>query len=464
MRGGAKQALCVTLTLAVGACASEGNELKIRAIADPGAAARNATDRIGHARGQLALGNVGLAIEGFRTALREQPDSVEAYAGLAACYEAMGRYDVARTNYEAALALAPDNAALLNSFAIMLDHQGLRQQAAAVRAEVAQRLSAAAALAAEAERPEPVEAARSVTVVLPPAQPTAKAPMPVEVGRSVTVVLPPPRPAPKAPAQPAVPRVAVAEAVLPKPNRAAPLVAVAAPPLASPLGTDRIAVGEIEALQPVEPAPSLTHPREAELRVTVENRSLTSDQGWKRLAVGPLAFAEPEPAKPLPREAAAVLTKPGAAPAEVAVAGAFLKPGTRLERLSLGEVALVTSDGPIWRPQLVGQSQRSATVRFVPLRQANARPAIRILNAARHQGLAARTRSVLVERGWRRLDIGDAPRVRSSSLVLYPASRRVLGRRLAAQFGFRSLVHDGSDVVVLLGRDAAAVRFTRTGG
>ena len=49
------------------------------------------------AAAQLALGNVGLALEGFRKALREQPDSADAYAGIANCYEAMGRFDLART-------------------------------------------------------------------------------------------------------------------------------------------------------------------------------------------------------------------------------------------------------------------------------------------------------------------------------------------------------------------------------
>jgi hypothetical protein len=93
------------------------------------------------------------------------------------------------------------------------------------------------------------------------------------------------------------------------------------------------------------------------------------------------------------------------------------------------------------------------------------RPNIRLLNAARHQGLAARTRNVLLGRGWRLIEIGDAAEVRTTSLVIYPASRQALGRSLAAQFGFRSAVTGKSDqLVVLLGRDAAAMRAIRARG
>jgi hypothetical protein len=111
--------------------------------------------------------------------------------------------------------------------------------------------------------------------------------------------------------------------------------------------------------------------------------------------------------------------------------------------------------------------QRSATARFVPLKQAMAanRPNFRLLNAARRQGLAARTRMALLDRGWRKIAIGDAAQVRARSIVLYPASRAVLGKRLAAQFGFASAINPRSnEVLVLLGRDAPALTIRRARG
>lgn len=133
--------------------------------------------------------------------------------------------------------------------------------------------------------------------------------------------------------------------------------------------------------------------------------------------------------------------------------GAMGSPPPRLERLSLSEVALVTTNAPLWRTQVVARSRVSTTVRWVPIQLAQ-RPNIRVLNAARKSGLAARGRDLLIDRGWRRIDIGDAGRIRATSLVLYPASRKNLGRSLAAQFRCASMKTDGDVLVVLLGRDS----------
>jgi hypothetical protein len=106
---------------------------------------------------------------------------------------------------------------------------------------------------------------------------------------------------------------------------------------------------------------------------------------------------------------------------------------------------------------MVRQSAKSATFRWVA-----AKPVARLLNAARVQGLAARTREHLADRGWRRLEIGDAPAVRAKTLVLYPAFRRGTAQRLANQFGFTQLKpFNGSEIVVLLGRDAAKLKTLR---
>jgi hypothetical protein len=305
------------------------------------------------------MGNVGLAIEGFRKALREQPDSIAALGGLAACYDEMGRYDLSRLNYEAALAIAPTDPVLLNSFAASLERQGKRMEALAVRAEAAQLASAADALdrtQAEAEAP----AAPIRVAAVAPAAPIGvaavaqPAPAPVVIGPSVTVTLPPPRP--------------------------------------------------VEAPREVPiPAPTL--------------RQVAVDLGQ---------FA-----------------------------------GPRLERLSPGVVALITIEQPAVQPKVIARTATSTTVRWVPVSVAGVlgRPNIRLLNAARNQGLAARTRGYLLGRGWRKIEIGDAAQVRARSIVYYPASRRMTGRSLAAQFGFASAVQQGDVLVVLLGRDAAAKGF-----
>jgi alkylation response protein AidB-like acyl-CoA dehydrogenase len=80
-----------------------------------------------------------------------------------------------------------------------------------------------------------------------------------------------------------------------------------------------------------------------------------------------------------------------------------------------------------------------------------------LLNAARVQGLAARTRAYLTGRGFVGARIGDAPAVRRQSAILYSQVDARRAERLAAQFGFALEKREGVllGVTILLGRDAA---------
>lgn len=139
-----------------------------------------------------------------------------------------------------------------------------------------------------------------------------------------------------------------------------------------------------------------------------------------------------------------------------ALSTADTQSGPRLERLSPGEVALVTL--PRATPKAPRPTVLTAenNVRWVPLREAMAKPNVRVLNAARSQGLAASARFVLLSRGWRKIAIGDATDVRRKSVVFYPKERAKLGRSLAAQFGVESRQVNGSPLVLVLGQDSIA--------
>jgi tetratricopeptide (TPR) repeat protein len=438
----------VTAALAAAGCAPGASNVEIRPIADASTKLKSGGPHLALAKGQLALGNVGLALEGFRIALREQPASTEAYAGIAACYSAMGRFDLARQNYEAALAISPADPALLSALAATLDAQGLRAEAAEVRAEIAHLRSASAALDAPDE-PEPKVAAVAPAPARRPAKPISVVPAVIQarpatkiipvapvvalpvihaapVGPTVTVKLPPARPVQTAAAPAAV--QAQAEPNFPMPSLQVPrgMVDVHSEP-------SRFAQTELAAI---------AQPASASLTVTLPPA---------RPVKAPVAPAEP-PRRPLQLPEAVVAMRS--------------EPLPHLERMSLGEVALITYDRPtVWRPQVVAQSARATTVRWVPLREASARPNIRLLNAARAQGLAARTRGYLLDRGWRKIAIGDAPVTRATSVVYYPAHRQATARSLAAQFGFRATeATQGNELVVLLGRDATVRRALQTRG
>ena len=369
-----KSSIAAALLIFSTSCTTSRPELEIRA-----ASSTPHVKGLGEAKGQLALGNVALALEGFRKVLRDNPGSVEAAVGIAHCYDGMGRFDLSRRWFETALASAPENALVLSDFASSLERQGKLAEAASVRAEASRLAAAAVPVTAPAQEaafvpPAPVEVA--VAKVPPIARPVAGAP-------SVTVQLPPP-----APVQ------------LPQ----APLPAVAQPVQAPPPATP------VQVAQAPMPAPA-----------------------------APAEAAKPE------RITTALLTSRAN------------QSGPRLERLSLGEVALITRPTPAWTAKVVEQSAKSVTFRWVPLR-----PVARILNAARSEGLAARTRARLAQNGWKRIEIGDAPAVRAKTLVLYPEYRRHTARKLAAQFGFTHLQSfSGNEIVVLLGRDAAALKSLR---
>jgi Flp pilus assembly protein TadD len=369
MRNGGK-ALALGASFAMVGCASAGSNLQIRTL-DPAAKLHQGGDELAAAQGLLALGSVGLALEGFRDAQRRQPADSRPLAGIAACYAAMGRYDLAEHNYQAALALAPEDRTLLRSLAAIFELEGKEP------------------LAAEARREAAVPAASAPAVIQAAA---ADSQLPQKLTASVTVELPPARP---------VEQLAAAD-----------------------LKTAAVSIDAAEA----EPTP--------------RTNSITIALPTARPAAA--AVAE------LDLAAKALLRAEAAAP--------------QLVRLSPGEVALVTTGKPVWGTQLVSRTRTSTTVRWVPLQSASARPNVQILNAARREGVAARARSILLDRGWRRIAIGDAPRLRDESIVLYPASRSTLGKSLAAQFGFRPVLSYDTDVlVVLLGRDTALKGAPRAG-
>ncbi len=453
MNGGVKF-LASAAFLMAGGCGGEQGKLQIRPTPTPlSATVKPVPFRIAEAASHLALGNVALALESFRKALREDPTSVEAMAGLAACYDQMARFDLSRRYYESALALAPSNTGLLNAFARSLDAQGGAEEAAAVRREIGMRLAAASP--------------RPLSVVQTPArqQLLTVVPAPI-VSPSVTMVLAPARPIaiaeaerPQAPPRQPVAAATVDRSIAPLPKPVA-VAAVERPVAPAP---KPVAVAAVE--QPKAPSPVRVAAPAARQSVTL---LLPPPQ--------PIAVAEAKrPASPLPTSApVAAATAPSPqAPSPVIVARKAPAnplrtpdPALRLERMSLGEVTLVTTGRPQWRSKLVSRTAQSATIRYVPLRTAQARPVqIRLLNAARHQGLAARTRNLLADRGWRQLAIGDANQVRRTSLILYPPNRRETAVRLGAQFGIPIAKRaSGNEFVMLIGRDLAKRTAPRARG
>src|SRR5688572_4811359 len=430
-RGG--KFLVSTTAFAVAACGGQQGKLEIRSTPKPLAQIKRAVpERIAEARGQLGLGNVALALTSFRIAAREDPNSIDALVGIADCYDRMGRFDLSRRYYESALALAPADTQLLAAFAASLQLQGKSAEALSVREEISARMAAAGALESTSMAEVAAPVVQVAAVESTPAPVKASPPAAAVLQASAAPVSPPaPKAVPKPLPKPEV-RFAAAE---PQVSRAAlgPSVTIKLPP---PRRVQHEPAAAVPAALPARTSWAAVEPGVAE---------------------APLAARQPVPVN-IPSEFASVaLLRPVE---ERVLEPSIAEHGPRTERMSTGEIALITVSKPEWRSTMVASSERSTKVRFVPLRQASSGPVkVRLLNAARVHKLAARTRIWLNSRGWRGLAIGDAPATRKRSVILYPAAQRAMAQRLSAQFGFPlSRRASGSHVVVLLGADAARMR------
>ncbi len=95
----------------------------------PGTVPQTGSDAFQRGRGLLVLGDVPAALAAFRQAMLSDPQSTAALNGIAVCYDRLGRYDISRSYYEAALAIDPNSAVILNNFGYSLYLQGDYQTA-----------------------------------------------------------------------------------------------------------------------------------------------------------------------------------------------------------------------------------------------------------------------------------------------------------------------------------------------
>lgn len=380
MHNGAKL-LGFSAMLVLSACDGEKGKLTIRSTGTPlSPEVKQLPSRVAEGRSQFALGNVALALQSFRKAVRDEPGNIDAIIGVASCYDRMGRYDLSRRHYEAALAIEPANQRALAALAASLDFQGKAKESAAVRDELRQRLAGPRGTLSPAPS-EQIAVRKLATIDL---ESVVKSMLLADEGQLVRK----------------------------------PVVAVAMPESLASTAAQQGGASDV--------------------RVKSALNSVTKELS--------------------PALAQSVTTEPSVLASPLARAIEF-EPGPRLERTSAAEVKLVTRNAePMRELQVVQRTAETSRIRFVPLRQAQARVPIRVLNAARVDRLAANTRSLMSRQGWKNVAIGNASTVHKRSVVYYPASARPVAQRLAAQLGFASALRAGSgDVTVLLGRDAAAL-------
>jgi len=129
--------VAAALLLTVSAIGCTHSKLAVRSLPVPESA--STADEASLARGRMlfARGEFALAADAFQKAARYDPKSADAYNGLAASYDQLGRYDLSRRYYELALAQSPEDGRVLRNFARSMLHQGDQLAARKLIAEAA---------------------------------------------------------------------------------------------------------------------------------------------------------------------------------------------------------------------------------------------------------------------------------------------------------------------------------------
>ncbi|MCM8557956.1 hypothetical protein [Sphingomicrobium sediminis] len=429
-----KQAMLILPLAMTAACASPGVE--VRAI-DRGVSSADlaVSDRLAEAEGHLRLGNVGLAIESYRKALRSQPDSVAAHRGLAAAYDRMGRFDLSGNHYENALALAPQEADLYRAFAASKQRQGKMDAARSLYAEADAR---EAGMIASEELEVAVAAA---TAPPAPYNPTPVAKTALEIptgeiarGQTVTAKLAAPTPlAPRPYAPPPVPRDEDAPAFaalrmennsnaptrLERLNAGEVMLRVTPAPVMAQAAPQRdAAVAEAFRAPPV-PRPDYRPPV-----ITLANTAAPIDLSGRERE------SQIEMLAPLPMAARVSVEVPSDVPAST---------------ISAPPVRLVAPRVPRPPVQLLMAMESSVAPSNVTA------PA----PIAAAMSLTERAHDMALQCGIDDLDLHDATEHRSLTVILYPAGEEAAAGLMAARLGVRAIVQRGpvARLTVHLGGD-----------
>lgn len=120
-------AVAVTL---LGGCAAfqPQAKLEIRSV-ETAMQAGPESDNLAEGRALLNLGQNANAVSAFRAALRETPNSGDAYNGLAIAYDRIGRQDLAQRYFELAVSADPENLRFRGNLARLFNRAGQPQLA-----------------------------------------------------------------------------------------------------------------------------------------------------------------------------------------------------------------------------------------------------------------------------------------------------------------------------------------------
>jgi len=126
--------LSASIVIVVAGCASSplNDAPQSRSQAALPAASQGVLSNLDIARSEFSRGNYGNAIQYLEKELAQKPASVAALNGLGACYDQLGRYEVAQRYYFRALDLAPESSQTLSNIGYSYLQQGRNREAVAI--------------------------------------------------------------------------------------------------------------------------------------------------------------------------------------------------------------------------------------------------------------------------------------------------------------------------------------------
>jgi hypothetical protein len=172
--------LLMSTVLVTGCAGLAANNESIRSVLERSGQSQPKLSAYDQGKRHLQLRSPGLAVESFKQALKDDPNSVEALNGLAVAYDRLGRPDVSQKFLDQALALDSESAVTLNNLAYL----NLVQGNTAVAVAYAERAQMAADMPMEMMLPDTIAKAvgRTAEIAMQlasseqQARPTAEAP------------------------------------------------------------------------------------------------------------------------------------------------------------------------------------------------------------------------------------------------------------------------------------------------
>jgi len=128
-KGFVRSALSISISVALVGCAATPTDIRQSRGTNQTLSSAQWQSNLDRARAEFSRGNYGNAIVLLEAEIANRPASVAALNGLGACYDQLGRFDVAQRYYYRALDMAPESSTTLSNIGYSYMQEGRHEEA-----------------------------------------------------------------------------------------------------------------------------------------------------------------------------------------------------------------------------------------------------------------------------------------------------------------------------------------------